>query len=140
MEETYGGLSKKIQEDPEYNSALATFKDNGGKYDPSKFKDPWVYLNIISQGAASFAPGAATMLATKNPMASGAVMGLMEKGDAVQSFTENYAQQKGINPDQLSNEDFQKIDTQANLYGAVSAVLESAFPALLGKIVKADCF
>lgn len=134
--EVYEGASKKAFEHPDYNEALATFKDTEGKYDPVKFKDPWVYLNIVSQGTASFVPMAATLMATKSPVAAGMVGGLMEKGDAVQSFAESYAKQKGIEQDQLSNEDIQKIDTNANIYGAVSAVLESAFPGLLSKIVK----
>jgi len=136
IKKVYGETAKKIGEDPEYDAQMASFRGEDGRLDPAKFADPWTYISTIAQGIGSFIPGAAVGLATKNPYAAGATMGLMEKGDAVQSYADAMAKDKGVSIDQLSPEDLKKIDVQSDYYGAASAVLESAFPGLLSKIIK----
>lgn len=136
IEKTYGDVADKILADPNYHADLSTFRGEDGRLSPEKFKNPIVYLNTIANGVGSFVPGATVGIVTKSPLAAGATMGLMEKGDAVSTYAEKMAKDKGVPIDQLAPEDLRKIDEISDYYGIASTVLESAFPGLLKNIIK----
>jgi hypothetical protein len=136
MEGGYAEREKGYQEDPRLLKEYQNFRGEDGRLDPSKFADVGTYMNVIAQGVGSFVPGAMALIATKNPLAAGATMGMMEKGDAVQEYAQKIAEEKGVSVEELTPEDLKRVDTASDYYGAASAVLESAFPGLLSKIVK----
>jgi hypothetical protein len=114
----------------------ASYRDEDGKLDPKKLFNPKNWAHSATRGGGSMAVGAggalATLLATKNPATAGTVfmtsMGIQEKGSAVENFTRELADKKGVSVEELSNEDLFDIDVKSDAYGIIASQLEKIVP------------
>lgn len=136
IEGVYGKSAEYYGSRPGYKPELSSFRDEStGKVSLEKLSDPRRLLQVFAEGTASFIPGAVVGAATKNPLAAGAVMGVMEAGDAAQSYAEEIAKNANKSIEDLSDQEVKKVDEMATYYGIASAALESIFPAQLKRII-----
>lgn len=136
IEGVYGKSAEYYGSRPGYKPELSSFRDEStGKVSLEKLADPRRLLQVFAEGTASFIPGAVVGAATKNPLAAGAVMGVMEAGDAAQSYAEEIAKNSNKSIEDLTDKEVKKVDEMATYYGIASAALESIFPAQLKRII-----
>jgi hypothetical protein len=128
IENFFGGRRKVVEEYGEIDKQYLNFRKEDGSIDLKSFLSPSKVLHLGAQTAGSLVPAIGIGMATRDPKALQATMGFIEKGDAVQSFSEKISQEKGIPVDQLSKEDLDKIDEMSDYYGLVSGMLESIAP------------
>lgn len=114
---------------PEY----ANMRDEEGEISKEKLKNPLNWAHLGGSATGSMLP-MVTAVGLSGGTASGAVvggaiMGVAEKGDASNTFRESIAKRKGVSIDNLSPEDDVLVDEMSDIYGIVSAVLESYAPS-----------
>ncbi|MDY0218835.1 MAG: SNF2-related protein [Candidatus Cloacimonas acidaminovorans] len=127
VKENFDFADEMIRGNSGYVEEYASFRDESGKFDINKLKDPKVLLNVGASGVGSMAPIiAAGALGGGAPAFATAF--LTEKGDAVSEYSEKLAKERGVRVEDLSNQDIAKIDISSTGYGAVSSALETILP------------
>lgn len=118
--------SEKSREFKDQADPSLTMDNGSGGVDYSKLKDWRVLVNEGSSMLGQMVPAISASIATKNPRVGMLMMGLQEKGNAFQDYTEAMAKEKGVSVDELSASDIKKADEMSDYYGIASGLLESA--------------
>lgn len=129
IENFFGEKRELVEEHGEINKEYLNFRKEDGKIDGKSFLEPAKVLHLGAQAAGSLIPALGIGLVTRDPRALQVTMGFVEKGDAVKSYSEKLAEEKGVSIDKLSGKDWDKIDEMSDYYGLVSGALESIVPA-----------
>lgn len=97
-----------------------------GKFDWDLAKNPKYAATQLVSGIYSMIPGLAAAVGTGGgaPAMMG-TMTLMEKGNAFEDYRDTLAKNKGVKPEELSEEEIKQADELSTIYGALSGVLET---------------
>jgi hypothetical protein len=136
IKDEYGARQETIQQSDSLVAEYQSFRGEDGKFDPEKFSDPNVYLNVAAQGVGSMVSIIAGGLAGGPAGAAGAAF-FTEKGDAVKEYSEKIAKDQGIDVSDLSDEDIERVDVASTGYGIASGAMEAILPLrFLNKVGK----